>query len=193
MVKFMTVIATLGRECRERPAQAVNGEILAIVEENTRSGDAVIFTDGSVQRGRKSGWAFSARVDGRVVEEASGAFELTTSSMVMEVKAISEALQWVATRGFKHVLVATDSMSTLQKIRSGSLYIDWIDAINKSHLRKITWLFCPGHAGVKGNERADELAGNASVGDRLHSTLHQCSFLSRNIYRRRDRRRTASL
>ena len=25
------------------------------------------------------------------------------------------------------------------------------------------WIFCPGHAGVKGNERADQLAGSATI------------------------------
>ena len=55
----------------------------------------VIFTDGSVKRGIKSGWAYSARVNGVVVAEASGAFVQTTSSMCMEVRAISEAVQWL--------------------------------------------------------------------------------------------------
>ncbi|RUS70140.1 hypothetical protein EGW08_022093 [Elysia chlorotica] len=31
----------------------------------------------------------------------------------------------------------------------------------------ITWIFCPGHAGVTGNERADKLAGNATVNGTL--------------------------
>ena len=70
-----------------------NAEVETIIEENLRESDVVNFTDGSVRRGQKSGWAFSARVDGRIVKEKSGAFQCTTSSMVMEVKAISEALE----------------------------------------------------------------------------------------------------
>ena len=31
------------------------------------------------------------------------------------------------------------------------------------HLRKLLWVYCPGHAGVKGNERADTLAGKANL------------------------------
>ena len=31
------------------------------------------------------------------------------------------------------------------------------------HLRKLLWVYCPGHAGVKGNDRADTLAGKATV------------------------------
>ena len=33
------------------------------------------------------------------------------------------------------------------------------------HLRKLLWVYCPGHAGVrvKGNDRADRLAGKAAL------------------------------
>ena len=37
--------------------------------------------------------------------------------------------------------------------------------INDSLIRKITWIFCPGHAGVAGNERVDKLAGEAAISD----------------------------
>ena len=30
------------------------------------------------------------------------------------------------------------------------------------HLRKLLWVYCPGRAGVKGNDRADRLAGKAT-------------------------------
>ena len=31
------------------------------------------------------------------------------------------------------------------------------------HLRKLLWVYCPGHAGVKGNDREDRLAGKATL------------------------------
>ena len=31
------------------------------------------------------------------------------------------------------------------------------------HLQKLLWVYCPGHAGVKGNDRADTLAGKATI------------------------------
>ena len=73
----------------------------------------MIFTDGSVQRGTKSGWAYSARIDDEQVHEDAGAFQLTTSSMDMEVKAIT-------------------------KVEKGSLYSDLIAAIKDSQLERIT-------------------------------------------------------
>ena len=81
----------------------------------------------------------------------------------MEVTAITKALEWVQTTQHTHALVVTDSMSTLEKIRGGSLHSDWRDPIRNSKLKKLTWLFCPGHAGVLGNERADQLAGSAPI------------------------------
>ena len=31
------------------------------------------------------------------------------------------------------------------------------------HLRKLLWVYCPGHAGVKENDRADRVAGKATL------------------------------
>ena len=34
-------------------------------------------------------------------------------------------------------------------------------------LRKLLWVYCPGHAGVKGNDRAEGLAGEATLASGL--------------------------
>ena len=47
------------------------------------------------------------------------------------------------------------------------LHADWVEAIKHSNLQCVRWIFCPGYAGVRGNERADALAGEA----RIDSTL----------------------
>ena len=47
------------------------------------------------------------------------------------------------------------------------LYADWKATIRRSSLERVAWIFCPGHAGVTGNERADKLAGEAKVGGNL--------------------------
>ena len=47
------------------------------------------------------------------------------------------------------------------------LYADWKATIRESSLERVAWIFCPGHAGVTGNERADKLAGEAKVGGNL--------------------------
>ena len=40
---------------------------------------------------------------------------------------------------------------------------DWNVSMVDIHLRKRMWLYCPGHAGVKGNDGADTLAGTATL------------------------------
>jgi len=40
---------------------------------------------------------------------------------------------------------------------------DWHVSMFDIHLRKLLWVYCPGHAGVKGNDRADRLAGKATI------------------------------
>ena len=55
----------------------------------------MVFTDGSVNGGVKSGWAYTVRVSGEAVAEGFGAVEITTSSMLMEVKVITEALRYL--------------------------------------------------------------------------------------------------
>ena len=71
--------ATLGRECREWPEGATHAEIQTLIEENCREDETIIFTDGSVQRGIKSGWAYAASCQGVTIQEESGATGLTTS------------------------------------------------------------------------------------------------------------------
>ena len=87
--------------------------------------------------------------------------------MKMEIVAITRALEWIAADqpNSRHLVLVTDSQSTLRKIQSNMLRSEWIEVINRSRLRSIVWIFCPGHAGVRGNEAADKLAAMAPVGD----------------------------
>ena len=59
--------------------------------------------------------------------------------------------------------------------------------IRESRLERVAWIFCPGHAGVTGNERADKLAGEAKVGGKL--TLDSPTVLTavaENLNRNRE-------
>ena len=61
-----------------------------------------------------------------------------------------------------HAVILTDSMSLLQKVKNGMGKPDWNVSMVNIHLRKL-WVYCPGHAGVKGNDWADRLAGKATL------------------------------
>ncbi len=72
-----------------------------VISEISGPKDVIIFTDGSVRRGVKSGWTFSARVSGNVIEKRSGAVDLTTSSIAMVVKAVTQALLFLKEQNHK--------------------------------------------------------------------------------------------
>ena len=40
---------------------------------------------------------------------------------------------------------------------------DWNVSIVNIYLQKLLWVYCPGHAGMKGNDQADRLAGKATL------------------------------
>ena len=84
----------------------------------------------------------------------------------MEMKAVTHALRWIASRGDSqttHAIILTDSRSLLQKVKSGMLSQDWNVSVVDIHLRKLLWVYYPGHSGVKGNDRTDRLAGKATL------------------------------
>ena len=62
-----------------------------------------------------------------------------------------------------HNIFITDSMNLLQKVESGMGCPDWHTAMHSLRLRRLLWIYCPGHAGVSGNERADRLASTADI------------------------------
>ena len=83
----------------------------------------------------------------------------------MEEEAVTHALHWIASRGDSrttHAIILTDLMSLLQKVKNGMGSPDWNVSMVDIHLRKPLWVYCPGHAGVKGNDRADTESGGQS-------------------------------
>jgi ribonuclease HI len=155
------VVITLDRSSRNSSPVAVEAEVQALISENSKEGDVIIFTDGSVVRHVRSAWGFVAFRGGLSVREDSGAFPVTTSSMTMEVKAVSRAMVWLETQDDVHVVFLSDSMSMLRKVQTGCVRNEWLRSLEKSRLQCVTFIFVPGHAGVKGNERADALASLA--------------------------------
>ena len=62
-----------------------------------------------------------------------------------------------------HTIIFTDSVSLLQKMKSGMGSLDWDVLMFDIHLEKLLWMYCPGHARVKGNDWEDMLAGKAAI------------------------------
>ena len=57
----------------------------------------------------------------------------------------------------------TSSNSLLQKVKSGMGSPEYNVSMVGMHLPKLRWVYCPGHAGMMGNDRADRLAGKATL------------------------------
>ena len=51
----------------------------------------------------------------------------------------------------------------LQKVKNGMGSPDCHVSMFDFRLRKLLWVYCPGYAGVKRNDRADRLAGKATI------------------------------
>ena len=123
-----------------------------------------MYTERSVTKYQR-GWV-TVKQGATNIQEDSAACTLSTSFLTMEVEAVIRALRWIASRGDSrttNVITLTDSMSLLQKVKSGMGSPDRNVSMASIHLQKLMWVYCPGHAGVKGNDRADKLAVKATL------------------------------
>ncbi|KAF0309213.1 von Willebrand factor A domain-containing protein 8 [Amphibalanus amphitrite] len=161
VAELWTIISqhSLGRSCREWPPGVANVEFESLLEELMAEGDALLATDGSVIREPlpRSGWGCFIR-SAELTQSVSGATRLVLSSMRAETEAVTVGLNALnqLLPDCQHIVVATDSQSLLRKLEGGVSPPEWWTD------RRITWLYCPGHAGVEVNEKADRLAGNGA-------------------------------
>ena len=127
----------LGKHCRERPAGKTESEVKLLIQENSKPQDLIVYTDGSVTKD-KSGWGFTDKQGATTIHEDSAASNLT-----MKVEAVTHALSWIASRGGSrttHAIILTDSMSLLQKVKSGMESPDWNVPMVDIHLQKLQWV-----------------------------------------------------
>ena len=81
-----------------------------------------VYTGGSFTKDQ-SWWCFTVTVSVKqgatTIHEDNAAYEVSPSSLTMEVEAIAHAFRWIALRGDSqttHAIILTDSMSLLQKV-----------------------------------------------------------------------------
>ena len=87
-------------------------------------------------------------------------------ALARKVEAVTHTIQWLASQRVAqvtHVIILTDSVNLLLKLESGMGCPDWHTAMHSLWLQRLLWIYCPGHAGVCGNERAERLASTADM------------------------------
>ena len=84
----------LRKRCQEWPAGRTEPQIKLLIQEPQ---GVTGYTDGSVTKDQ-SGWGFTGKKGATTIHEDCAAYTISTSSLTMEVEAVTHALQWIATR-----------------------------------------------------------------------------------------------
>jgi ribonuclease HI len=140
--------------------------------ERLKSTDLVVYTDGSKSE-QGTGAAFWAQ---ERHQEHKVKLNEWNSVLTAELVAIGEAVEWAATQSVRNrrVVVITDSRSAQQVIMQGDhksnsgqlrerIYKAAQQVVNGEGQVQIGWV--PSHCGIRGNETADRLAGEAARED----------------------------
>ncbi len=98
---------------------------------------------------------------------------LYTSSTRMELEALNQAITWLQanTPTAKHIILASDSQAVLRRLEEGWYPDSWLSAATYFQYKHVSFVYVPGHAGVRVNEEADRLAALAKPNDRISSCI----------------------
>ncbi|XP_058839728.1 uncharacterized protein LOC131695227, partial [Topomyia yanbarensis] len=118
------------------------------------SRSTVVYTDGS-----KDDIAVGAGVFGEHYQQSLG---LPQHCSVFSAEAFAIKTALTAYHTSSDLLIMSDSASCLSAIEAGTSQHPWIQQIeNMLRNRPINLCWIPGHTGIRGNEEADRLAGEA--------------------------------
>jgi hypothetical protein len=79
----------------------------------------------------------------RIILEVSGAFAMTTSSMTMEIMAVTKVFILLESQDYTCVCVLSDLLSMIRKIDTGTVRCQWLEFLGWSSIRKVTFIFVP--------------------------------------------------
>ena len=96
--------------------------------------------------------------------------------MQTKINAITFALSWVKHQDYRSILIVTDSLSTLEKVRGSNTHqTHHTTHIRDSQTQKITWIYCPGHSGVVGTKLQTSLQARQQFQITATSLTHNLS------------------
>ena len=146
-------------------------------------GTIIIYTDGSsIGNPGPGGWGAIISYPSGTVKELGG-FERHTTNNKMELVGAIKSLEYL-TSATEPVKVITDSsylVNGITKWVHGWQKSGWITSTKQPVLNKelwedlyaltkklsVSWEYAPGHAGVPGNERVDEIAQGLARGEKV--------------------------
>ena len=191
--RWTFVIDRFGRSDRDLPPQVVDGmfeDVIAECLEDVPEPSVVLATDGSVVPNiPKSGWGYVIRDSCGNLRVGHGGCKMLLSSMRAEIEAVSRGLNLMreVAPDTADIIICTDSQALLRRLASGVSPPEW-----HGTSEKIIWVYCPGHVGVKLNERADHLAGSGPTTDCIMLDTRDISSIMGDAQRRRRRDDTVS-
>ena len=142
------------------------------------AGEIVIYTDGSARGNPGPGGYGVVMLYGKHRKELAEGFELTTNNR-MELLAVIRGLQSLK-RNDLPVKVYTDSRYVSDSVNKGWVFTWegkrfkkkknpdlWIEFLEVYRRFKVSFIWVKGHANIPENERCDQLAVEASFGNKL--------------------------
>jgi hypothetical protein len=102
--------------------------------------------------------SYSATDQVQVLHQDRSSTSLTSRQIVYMLYSNTDQVQ-VLHQVFTNACVDSDSMSMFRKIEAGWKHQGWLVSLRRSNLVSTSFMSVQGHAGVRGNEKADRLAG----------------------------------